>query len=450
MITRNELAMHTQAARAVWASPLPAGVPANPGREDIHPIEDRRPLPETIDDRWTCTGCFALDACMLYRKVCLPTCLVSNRKMEALIFWFKAVEKVVDTTSDVSDLYQSRTAHITVERADFFAKWDRLLSLEEKFAGQINQQLWAADSGRSEISGRRLSGMALHAHKLPRMGSEYPFTYRFKRSKQGDVVKPLTTLIRAGDSVTLSVEPHWMAFTRGIVLEVSTLYIDILTRKAINILTVLKRSRASFSYRIDYDEAIFGMSRLRYNLASLFYMKADRQALELVVDLRPPVFVDSTMRTLRSSRLNGSQLAALKLVSDAQDYALIQGMPGTGKTFTIAAIVQDLVRAGKTILLTAYTHSALDNILMKLLHVSFRILRLGDRSKVSSLWPRASPLYSLHQIRQIQWCVDSWKTTRKFRSHSRSRQTRRMDRGSLRRRVCLSTSETADSRRVLY
>lgn len=50
----------------------------------------------------------------------------------------------------------------------------------------------------------------------------------------------------------------------------------------------------------------------------------------------------------------------------AQDYALILGMPGTGKTTTIACLVQVLVAQGKSVLLTSYTHSAVDNILLKL------------------------------------------------------------------------------------
>lgn len=54
----------------------------------------------------------------------------------------------------------------------------------------------------------------------------------------------------------------------------------------------------------------------------------------------------------------------------AEDYTLILGMPGTGKTTTIAHLVQVAVAEGKTVLLTSYTHSAVDNILLKLKKVS--------------------------------------------------------------------------------
>ena len=57
-------------------------------------------------------------------------------------------------------------------------------------------------------------------------------------------------------------------------------------------------------------------------------------------------------------------------------------MPGTGKTTTIAHIIRALVSQGKSVLLTSYTHTAVDNILLKIKKEKFGILRLGSRSKV--------------------------------------------------------------------
>ena len=44
-------------------------------------------------------------------------------------------------------------------------------------------------------------------------------------------------------------------------------------------------------------------------------------------------------------------------------------MPGTGKTTTISCLVRVLVACGKSVLLTSYTHTAVDNILLKLKEV---------------------------------------------------------------------------------
>lgn len=50
----------------------------------------------------------------------------------------------------------------------------------------------------------------------------------------------------------------------------------------------------------------------------------------------------------------------------AKDYALILGMPGTGKTSTLVHAVKALLIRGASILLTSYTNSAVDNLLLKL------------------------------------------------------------------------------------
>jgi DNA replication ATP-dependent helicase Dna2 len=56
-------------------------------------------------------------------------------------------------------------------------------------------------------------------------------------------------------------------------------------------------------------------------------------------------------------------------------------MPGTGKTSTIAYIVYALVQSGKSVLLTSYTHTAVDNILVKLVEMNVDFVRLGGSDK---------------------------------------------------------------------
>jgi hypothetical protein len=72
---------------------------------------------------------------------------------------------------------------------------------------------------------------------------------------------------------------------------------------------------------------------------------------------------------------NARQREAVALAVRTPDIALIHGPPGTGKTTVICDIVQELVRAGKRILLVAPTHVALDNVLE----------RVGDRPGVNAI-----------------------------------------------------------------
>lgn len=59
------------------------------------------------------------------------------------------------------------------------------------------------------------------------------------------------------------------------------------------------------------------------------------------------------------------------------DYTLILGMPGAGKTSTLVAAIKALVAAGRSVLLSAYTNSAVDNVLLKLVDAGVAFVRLG-------------------------------------------------------------------------
>lgn len=48
-----------------------------------------------------------------------------------------------------------------------------------------------------------------------------------------------------------------------------------------------------------------------------------------------------------------------------KDYNVVLGMPGTGKTFVIVLLLRLLIERGDQILLSSYTHSAVDGILKR-------------------------------------------------------------------------------------
>lgn len=82
------------------------------------------------------------------------------------------------------------------------------------------------------------------------------------------------------------------------------------------------------------------------------------------------------------SQLNCDQKAAILKVISAEDFAIIQGLPGTGKSATVSFLTRLLVAQGKRVLLTSYTHSAVDNLFCKLLDsgLSDAVVRIGRES----------------------------------------------------------------------
>ena len=92
-----------------------------------------------------------------------------------------------------------------------------------------------------------------------------------------------------------------------------------------------------------------------------------------------------------------------------QDYTLIQGYPGSGKSSTIVFVARMLAALGKRVLITAYTHSAVDNCLLKLRECgvgdradkrsSPSMIRIGDKSSVH---PGIQPLMLSAVARELE------------------------------------------------
>ena len=227
------------------------------------------------------------------------------------------------------------------------------------------------------------------------------YTYTFIRATNLDGfqrrVSMLSGHITKGDPVTISIDPDLLCLSRGFVTSLTTSSISIGVTYIIDTKALLTRTRhrkrASVGggnavvFRIDKDEMASIMPKMRNNLAQLFYQGGDERRRSLIVDLQPPRFESNHGLQVDelSGDLNEDQRAAIQNVMMAKDYALILGMPGTGKTTTISVIMKSLVHQGKSVLLTSYTHSAVDTILLKLLTAEFSVLRLGNIDKVPQM-----------------------------------------------------------------
>lgn len=84
-----------------------------------------------------------------------------------------------------------------------------------------------------------------------------------------------------------------------------------------------------------------------------------------------------------TSRLNLSQLKALKKVLTAQDVANIHGPPGTGKTTTLVQAIALTVAEEKQVLVCAPSNAAVDLLVEKLTEQGLRVLRIGHPARVT-------------------------------------------------------------------
>ncbi|WRT68360.1 uncharacterized protein IL334_005336 [Kwoniella shivajii] len=375
IVARNELADWLSKKRRLPKPPSAAEI-----EQKVEDVEEAF-LPSTIDHVKECRSCYAVDSCMLYRK---------------------AIEGVHSNPEDpIAELYDEKTGHMTKKDAEFFKKWDTLLTVEEQDIGRHRSQLWTMTAKVREKTGRCFSDMVISSYSNDlgkSLAKIHRHAYTFVRAPHaGTQVSGISLLsghIAKGDPVSLSIEPDLLCLSRGFVLDLTADSVTIGVTYVIDVEALLKRTGRSHAlsegdgkvvFRIDKDEMASGMMRMRNNLASLFYAKnGDGSRRRLIVDLDTPEFEPSWAPLSEEipNHLNVDQQTSMKQVMTARDYSLILGMPGTGKTTTIAEIIKSLVERGKSVLLTSYTHSAVDTILMKLVNAEFGILRLGNIDKV--------------------------------------------------------------------
>ncbi|RDL41838.1 uncharacterized protein BP5553_01817 [Venustampulla echinocandica] len=354
-------------------------------------------LPPMLKKDNMCGRCYAKVPCFIYHK------LADDGDGE---------------TSGMGAKFDEVVKHLTPKHKEFFLKWDDLLTKEEKESLKFRRELWTMLSSEREKLGRCFSNVILEP------GSEYEdpnnpkinrFQYTLIKQDAPTGFSFLESQIIVGEPVVISDEKGHFALANGYVTNVRKRRITVAVDRRLHNARIRGAGFDEFDnqvfsgimevspgqptsgpgeqtaqepvrYRLDKDEFSNGMATVRNNLIQVM---ADgpfgsRQIRGLVVDLNAPRFkTQSTGYVLRDrENINVDQRRAIQKVMSAQDYALVLGMPGTGKTTTIAHIIRALVSQGKSVLLTSYTHTAVDNILLKLKDDQIGILRLGTMAKI--------------------------------------------------------------------
>jgi DNA replication ATP-dependent helicase Dna2 len=366
-------------------------------------------LPAQIRNEHLCKRCFQLDSCMMYHRL---------------------VENGTDATASAPKSFEMKTAHLPediTECQSFFRKWHQLITLEEKETLLNRSELWTLDVSERTRLGRCFSSMALVAcdpvaeDELSN-GTMAKFRCVFKKatglanSSNGLIdTSSLNVQMSEGDPVVVSRQdpPVQYGLAIGFVQSISPSTLVIHTDRFIKRIPGPEESiddgdiAASFGqlkiedtnnkclYSIDRDELASGFGLLRANVYKLFSAESSK-LMELIVSRREPQFgsIDTDVLfdpmklkqhgLLQDFRgLDEYQQAAFKKVIETLDYLLILGMPGTGKTTTLAFIIRYLVQVlGRSVLVSSHTHSAIDHIALKLQEKNVKLVRIGNSDRI--------------------------------------------------------------------
>ncbi len=365
-------------------------------------VRNKLELPPLIKKPFLCNNCYAQTPCFTYHK------LIDGGNGE---------------TSGLKEKFEEAVSHLKPVHRAFFQKWDELLTKEERDAMKFRRELWTMLSDEREALGRCFGGVyiepgsALESPDGPKI-NRYQYTFLKQTSKAGFsfTESQLTT----GEPIVVSDEKGHFALANGYITKVRPTRLTVAVDRKLD---HMRKKCSGFDpetnqvfngimevsgygdsatpsppaselgdtmlFRVDKDEFSNGMATVRNNLIRIMeknLFKA-RELRELIVEGASPSFKpSSSVYTLTGpssqQSLNVDQVHAIEKVMIAKDYALVLGMPGTGKTTTIAHIIRALVSQGKSVLLTSYTHTAVDNILLKIKDDNISILRLGAVAKV--------------------------------------------------------------------
>jgi len=122
-----------------------------------------------------------------------------------------------------------------------------------------------------------------------------------------------------------------------------------------------------------------------------------------------------SLRDLDRSGTNEQRLFVQKALG-TQDFAFLEGPPGSGKTTAICEIVQQLVEDGKRVLLCASTHVAVDNVLERLLNSKSPIdaVRIGNLDRVDN------SIHACQLDMRVEHLIKAWEKAphmQKFNKH---------------------------------
>ncbi|XP_066536208.1 DNA replication ATP-dependent helicase/nuclease DNA2 [Hoplias malabaricus] len=349
------------------------------------------PLPAIVSDRQACKYCPQRRNCAVY-----------NRAME------RAPGECLP--EDLQASLQLESEHLSLVHLQYFRHWLLLCSLEaltmESKGGRRN--IWLQSAQEREKNGGCVGNMVLADNVT--VLSEGVYMHHFERM---DREHTLISLI-VGDRVAVSDQnSRFFGLATGYVTAIAN------ARVTCSLDKNLSKYSSGMVFRLDQDEGAGGLSTHLGNLSMLMENTPTSEKLrQLIVEYRPPQFIDSLSSVLpRDAKdtvanilkgLNKPQKQAMKKVLLSKDYTLIVGMPGTGKTTTICTLVRILHACGFSVLLTSYTHSAVDNILLKLKKFRIGFLRLGRAQKVHrDILPfteehsRASGIHTLEQLENL-------------------------------------------------
>lgn len=226
----------------------------------------------------------------------------------------------------------------------------------------------------STMSGQKREelGRAINKVKGKSLGKELGMQIvQFGRSETID------TEISVGDMVLVSTDNPLRSDLTGTVTEKGARFIKVAFDKRVPKWAIKKKTR------LDLYANDITFRRMEDNLKHLSLK--GKNALEYILNERDPKKNrDTPYISYIDENLNESQKSAIENSLSCENFFLIHGPFGTGKTRTLVELISQETRQGHKVLATAESNAAVDNILERLMdNKKLNLTRIGHPQRVS-------------------------------------------------------------------
>lgn len=254
--------------------------------------------------------------------------------------------------------------NFTPAETEWFQTYTRLLSREFRAAKEAHAVLW-----RMAPEEREAEGTMVFVEADPQKRQEGIYRYFLPADNNSE--------LREEDYVMVSDEggPLYGNLAQGTIKKADETGLEI-------------EFRSPLEFSPAYVDKYVTENLVKRQFAGPYLWLRDHPKKDLLIPKQPPRFtpgiIEPTFPPVVGSReLNQRQQLAVVKTLHMQDYLLIHGPPGSGKTLLIQALVRELVHRDQRVLIAAGTNTAIDNALSKIRSPETEpdLLRLGSPSR---------------------------------------------------------------------
>ena len=239
---------------------------------------------------------------------------------------------------------------------DYFNKFSHLIKLERTESAYNLSDLWKLSVEQRVAKGKTISDLKLESDITEKGRTQLLFSCNNNSEiREGDIA-----ILSQGDVLRDNV-------STGIVSRIDNNSIEIETTTIIDEVSVVDL------YSIDV-----GFRRQQRGLFNVIFKRNNFR--QLIVEKQKPEIKQKKGEYIKT---NSVQNQAVEKILGTDNYCLIQGPAGTGKTYVIAKSAIVLAENKEKVLLTAFTNRAVDNICSYLLQNQFHnFVRLGSTHSI--------------------------------------------------------------------